>query len=461
MTSTYQTVNPATSEPIKTYQLMSDKEALEKLEDTHAAFPSWRDTAISERADIMRTIAKLLREHSSSLADVMTEEMGKPISAGGDEVELCAAICEYTADNAETFLADEERQMAGGKAIVSYQPIGVILGIQPWNFPLYQVVRYSIANLMAGNTVLLKHAANVWGSALALEKIYRDAGLPENVFNVLLIRGSQTPALIEHPHVRGVTVTGSPETGSKVAAKAGECLKKSVLELGSNDAYIVLEDADIEHAVATCVQGRIYNNGETCVAAKRFIVVDAVYNQFRDAFVEQMKKIQFADPTRKDTELGPIAREDLRNTLHDLVSRSIEKGATCLTGGEIPDGPGYFYPVTVLENLEPGMPAYNEELFGPAASLIRVSDEAEAIKVANDSRYGLGGGVFSRDEDRAIAIARDLFDTGMVNINGYRLAQPQLPFGGVKDSGYGREHGGFGIKEFVNIKAIMVDQSSD
>ncbi len=456
MSKTHQTINPATEEVIQTFDIMSDEQALELLTATHEAFLEWRKTDIQARADILRKMAKLMRERKDNFVALMTQEMGKPIAQGGGEVELCAAICEYTADNAADFLADEERPMDGGRAIVSYQPIGVILGIQPWNFPMYQVVRYSIANIMAGNSVLLKHAPNVWGSALELEKLYRDAGLPAHVFSVLLIEAEQTAALIEHDYVRGVTLTGSPRAGSAVGAKAGECLKKSVLELGSNDAYIVLADADIEKAVATCVQGRVINNGQTCVAAKRFIVVESVYQQFRDAFVEQMKQIQYGDPTDPQTALGPIAREDLRDTLHDLVTKSVEQGATCSVGGEMPDGQGFFYPATVLEDLKPGMPAYDEELFGPVASLIKVKDEAEAIRVANDSRYGLGGGIFSKDEKRAIEIARDLFDTGMVNINGYRLAQPHLPFGGVKDSGYGREHGGFGIREFVNIKSVMI-----
>ncbi len=456
MSKTHQTINPATEEIIQTFDIATDAQAKEILTATHEAFLEWRKTDIQSRADILRNIAKLMRERKDSFVALMTQEMGKPIAQGGGEVELCAAICEYTADNAADFLADEERPMDGGRAIVSYQPIGVILGIQPWNFPMYQVVRYSIANIMAGNSVLLKHAPNVWGSALEIEKLYRDAGLPEHVFSVLLIEAEQTAALIEHEYVRGVTLTGSPRAGSAVAAKASECLKKSVLELGSNDAYIVLADADIEKAVATCVQGRIINNGQTCVAAKRFIVVESVYQQFRDAFVEQMKQIQYGAPTDPQTALGPIAREDLRDTLHDLVKKSVEKGATCSLGGEMPDGQGFFYPATVLEDLKPGMPAYDEELFGPVASLIKVKDEAEAIRVANDSRYGLGGGIFSKDEKRAIEIARDLFDTGMVNVNGYRLAQPHLPFGGVKDSGYGREHGGFGIKEFVNIKSVMI-----
>ena len=456
MANTHQTINPATGEVIDTYELATDEQALATLRASHEAFLDWRKTSFEERAGILREIAKRLRANKDDYAALMTREMGKPIAQGGGEIELCAAICEFTADNGPQELADEERDLDGGRALVSYQPIGVILGIQPWNFPFYQVVRYAIANIMAGNTVLLKHAPNVWGAAVEIEKLFVAAGLPENVFRSLFIDADQTSQLIEHEYVRGVTVTGSPRAGSAVAAKAGEQLKKSVLELGSNDAYLVLEDADIDRAVETCVQGRIYNNGETCVAAKRFIVVDAVYDAFREKFVEKMRQIEYGDPTDPNTALGPIAREDLRDTLHDLVKRSIDQGATCVCGGEIPDGPGYFYPVTVLEDLKPGMPAYDEELFGPAASLIRVADEAEAIRVANDSRYGLGGGIFSKDEQRAIDIARNLFDTGMVNINGYRLAQPHLPFGGVKDSGYGREHGGFGMKEFVNAKSVMI-----
>lgn len=456
MAQTHQTINPATGETIATYELASDEQAVAAVRDAHEAFLEWRKTRLEERGDILREIAKRLRANKDDYAALMTQEMGKPISQGGDEIELCAAICEYTADTAAKELADEERELDGGRALVSYQPIGVILGIQPWNFPFYQVVRYAIANIMAGNTVLLKHAPNVWGAALEIEKVFLEAGLPRNVFRTLLIDAAQTGQLIEHEYVRGVTLTGSPRAGSAVGAKAGEQLKKSVLELGSNDAYLVLEDADIDRAVNTCVQGRIYNNGETCVAAKRFIVVDAVYEEFREKFVAQMRRIEYGDPTDKNTQLGPIAREDLRDTLHDGVQRSVDQGATCLFGGEIPDGPGFFYPVTVLENLKPGMPAYDEELFGPVASLIRVADADEAIRVANDSRYGLGGGIFSKDEKRAIDIARNLFDTGMVNINGYRLAQPHLPFGGVKDSGYGREHGGFGMKEFVNVKSVMI-----
>ncbi|MDA3920825.1 MAG: NAD-dependent succinate-semialdehyde dehydrogenase [Salinisphaera sp.] len=456
MAQTHQTINPATGEVIANYELATDEQALQTLKESHEAFGEWRKTSFEERGNILREIAKRLRAHKDDYVALMTREMGKPISQGGDEIELCAAICEYTADTAADELADEERDLSGGRALISYQPIGVILGIQPWNFPFYQVIRYSIANIMAGNTVLLKHAPNVWGAAVEIEKVFVEAGLPKNVFRTLLIDADQVNQLIEHEYVRGVTLTGSPRAGSAVGAKAGECLKKSVLELGSNDAFVVLEDADIDRAVEACTNGRIYNNGQTCVAAKRFIVVDAVYDAFREKFVEKMRQIEYGDPTDPNTVLGPIARADLRDTLHDLVKRSVDAGATCVFGGEIPDGPGCFYPSTVLEDVKPGMPAYDEELFGPVASLIRVADEDEAIRVANDSRYGLGGGIFSKNQKHAIDIARNLFDTGMVNINGYNIAQPHLPFGGVKDSGYGREHGGFGMKEFVNAKSVMI-----
>lgn len=283
--------------------------------------------------------------------------------------------------------------------------------------------------------------------------------MPEGLFRVLKVSNDQSSELIGHPAVRGVTLTGSGKAGSIVAAEAGKHLKKTVMELGSNDAYLVLSDADIPTAVQVCTTARIYNNGETCVAAKRFIVADAVYDAFRDAFVEQMQGVEMGDPTGETTALGPIAREDLRDELHQQVRESVDAGATLTLGGEVPDRPGFFYPATVLEDVAPGMPAYDDELFGPVASIIRVADDQEAMRVANDSRFGLGGGIISQDVDAAIQMATDEFDTGMVNINGYNLAQPQLPFGGVKDSGYGREHGGFGMKEFVNVKTVMVSGS--
>ncbi|WP_341250846.1 NAD-dependent succinate-semialdehyde dehydrogenase [Euzebya pacifica] len=450
------TVNPATGEDIATYTHHTDDELTQLIDAADNAFDKWRRESFETRANAIRTLGQLLRDNVDELSALMSQEMGKVIGQGPSEVELCAAICDYTANNGATMLADEDRELDGGRAIVTHQPVGVIYGIQPWNFPIYQVIRYSIPQIMAGNTVLLKHAQNVWGMAERLQELYEDAGLPKGVFTALKISHDQSDEVIANPKVRGVTLTGSDGAGRHVAAVAGKHLKKTVMELGSNDAYVVLSDADIERTVKTCVMGRIVNNGETCVAAKRFIVVDDVYEAFRDAFVERMAAVELADPTDPKAKLGPMARTELRDTLHDQVTESVDKGATLLLGGEVPDRPGAWYPATVLEDVAPGQPAYDDELFGPAAALIRVKDDAEAMRVANDSRYGLGGGIFSADVDRAIELARTEFDTGMVNINGYNLAKPNLPFGGVKDSGYGREHGGFGIREFVNTKAVMV-----
>ncbi len=451
-----ETINPTTGKVIKKYALMTDKQADEAVEKCHKAFLDWRMVSHKERGKIIKAIGKELKENAEELSKLMTNEMGKLLKQSKQEVELCAGICDWTAAHGPETLKDEERELPdGGKGIITNAPIGVIYGIQPWNFPVYQVIRYSIANLMAGNGILLKHAENVTGTGLMLQKIYEKAGLPKNLFTVLKITHDQSDKIIKHKLVRGVTLTGSPDAGRTIAKKAGAALKKTVMELGSNDAYIVLEDADINLAVKMCVRGRIYNNGETCVAAKRFVVVDKVYDEFRDAYVEQMKKIKHGDPTDKDSKIGPMAREDLRETLHEQVEKSVKKGAKVLCGGEMPKGKGFFYPATVLDNVKPGQPAYDDELFGPVASLIRAKDEYDAMRIANDSKYGLGGGIFSKDEKKAMELASKHFDTGMVFINSFGLAQPNMPFGGVKDSGYGREHGGFGMKEFVNEKAIM------
>lgn len=450
------TINPTTGKVIKKYPLMTYKQADEAVEKCHKAFLDWRMVSHKERGKIIKAIGKELKENAEELSKLMTNEMGKLLKQSKQEIELCAGICDWTAANGPENLKDEERELPdGGKGIITNSPIGVIYGIQPWNFPVYQVIRYSIANLMAGNGILLKHAENVTGTGLMLQKIYEKAGLPKNLFTVLKITHDQSDKIIKHKLVRGVTLTGSPDAGRAIAKKAGATLKKTVMELGSNDAYIVLEDADLNLAVKMCVQGRIYNNGETCVAAKRFVVVDKVYDEFRDAYVEQMKKIKHGDPTDKDSKIGPMAREDLRETLHEQVEKSVKKGAKILCGGEMPKGKGFFYPATVLDNVKPGQPAYDDELFGPVASLIRAKDEEDAMRIANDSKYGLGGGIFSKNEKKAMELASKHFDTGMVFINGFGLAQPNMPFGGVKDSGYGREHGGFGMKEFVNEKAIM------
>ena len=451
------TVNPATEETIETFKTMSDDEVTRTIKDCDAAFRDWRERTPEDRAPILKAIGQALRDNKAELGDLMSREMGKLRQQSDSEVELCAAICDWTAEQGPKALADEERPLESGKrGIVSHRPVGVIYGIQPWNFPVYQVIRYSIANLMAGNGVLLKHAEACTGSGRYLETLYRDAGLPENLFRQLRITHDQSDDVIGHDLVRGVTLTGSPGAGAHVAQVAGKALKKTVLELGSNDAYIVLEDADLDRAVKACVTGRIFNNGETCVAAKRFIVVDAIYDEFRDAFVKAMEALEAGDPFDTASGLGPMARSDLRDDLHEQVEQSVAKGAKILCGGKMPDGKGFYYPATVLDEVAPGMPAYDDELFGPVASLIRAKDEDDAMRLANDSRFGLGGGIFTKDVDRAVRLARDRFDTGMIFVNGFGLAAANMPFGGVKNSGYGREHGGFGMKEFVNSKAIHI-----
>ncbi|WP_299391030.1 NAD-dependent succinate-semialdehyde dehydrogenase [uncultured Gelidibacter sp.] len=458
---TFSTVNPATEEEIASYTYMSSENAFKAVTDCHNAYLEWRKTPIEDRAKIIRAIGKELVNQKDKLAGLMTAEMGKLLRQGHQEIDLCAGICEFTCTEGINYLKDEERELAeGGKGIITYAPIGVIYGIQPWNFPTYQVIRYSIANLMAGNGILLKHAKNVTGSALLLQEIYEAAGLPKDLFKVLIIDHELSDKIIEHELVRGVTLTGSSGAGRIIGKKAGAELKKTVLELGSNDAYLVLDDADVVLAAKTCVQGRVYNNGETCVSAKRFIVTEKVYDQFRAAFIEGMKTIVAGDPTEKSSKMGPLARKDLRETLHEQVEESVKKGAKISLGGVMPEGKGYYYPATVLENVTPGQPAYDDELFGPVASLIKAKDNEDAIRIANDSEFGLGGGIFSKDEDKAIELARQHFDTGMININSYGLARPNMPFGGIKNSGFGREHGGFGIREFVNAKSIFIPKKN-
>ncbi|MBZ9729447.1 NAD-dependent succinate-semialdehyde dehydrogenase [Salegentibacter sp. JZCK2] len=454
---TLKTINPATGKELETYNYFTDQEAKDAVEECHQAFLKWREKSPKQRAEVIKAIGEKLTEHKDELAKLMTSEMGKLLKQGEQEVDLCAGICEWTAANGPDNLKNEERELPdGGRGIITYSPIGVIYGIQPWNFPAYQVIRYAIANLMAGNGVLLKHAASVTGSGLLLEKIFKEAGLPKDLFKVIIIDHDQSDSIIEHDLIRGVTLTGSPGAGKIIGEKAASNLKKTVLELGSNDAYMVFEDADIKKAVKWCVMGRIYNNGETCVSAKRFIVTEKVYDEFKEAFVEEMKNIKAGDPTNNDNDLGPLARKDLREELHEQVEDSVKKGAAVLCGGEIPEGEGYYYPATILANVKPGQPAYDDELFGPVASLIKAKDDEDAMRIANDSRFGLGGGIFSEDVDKAVELASKYFDTGMVFINSFGLAQPNMPFGGVKNSGYGREHGGFGLKEFVNVKAINI-----
>ncbi|MBR2657645.1 MAG: NAD-dependent succinate-semialdehyde dehydrogenase [Loktanella sp.] len=456
--STITTVNPATGEDIQSYDVMTEQEATDRIEACHAAFLDWRKLTHEDRAPYLTKIAAKLRDHTDELAALMTQETGKLLKDGRTEVELCAALFEYAAKQGPDLLADEERTHGadGKRGIVTYQPIGVIYSIQPWNFPLYQPARVLADNLMAGNGCVLKHASICTGSGLRLRELCIDAGLPEDLFQVIIIDHDTSDKMIAHPLVRAVTMTGSDGAGRHVGAVAGKALKKTVLELGSNDAYLVLDDADVATAVKFSVMGRLYNNGQTCVSAKRFIVTDKVYDAFVDAFVAQMKDMKMGDPTDDDVQLGPLSSKDQFDTVIEQVDASVAKGATILCGGKATDGTGAYYTATVLADLAPGMPAYDDEIFGPVASVIRAKDDVDAMRLANESRYGLGGGIFCKDEDHAIKLARDHFDTGMVRINSFGAADPNMPFGGVKDSGYGREHGGFGMKEFVNIKAIFL-----
>jgi len=452
------TINPATEQSIADYEVMTAETAFGKVEASHAAFLKWRRLTHEERAPYLREIAAAIRERVDDLSKIMTKETGKLIRDGKTEVELCAQIFEYTADHGPSMLKDEQRTHSGGKkqGIVSYCPIGVIYSIQPWNFPIYQPVRVLAANLMAGNSVLLKHASICTGSGLLLRDVCLTAGLPKGLFDVLVIEHDVSDRIIDHHLVRGVTMTGSDSAGRLVGEKAAKALKKSVLELGSNDAYVVLDDADVDLAVKACVQGRIFNNGETCVSAKRFVVTETVFDEFMEAFVGQMTSIRMGDPMADDTQLGPVASKEQFDTLSKQVQQSIEGGATLLCGGNPPDKAGYYYPATVLGDCQPGTPAYDDELFGPVASVIKAKNNEDAMRIANDSRYGLGGGLFSKDEDKAVELARNHFDTGMIRINSFGAADPNMPFGGVKDSGFGREHGGFGMKELVNVKAIYL-----
>ncbi|MFB0613642.1 NAD-dependent succinate-semialdehyde dehydrogenase [Aurantiacibacter poecillastricola] len=455
--STITTVNPATGKNLDSYEELSRDAAFAKVEDCHEAFSAWKLKPAEDRAKVIKGLGQALRDNKEELAQLMTREVGKLIGDSRDEVELCASICDYTAGCGPAELAAEPRNPSNaGRGIVTYEPIGVIYGIQPWNFPAYQVIRYAIANLMAGNGVLLKHASNCTGSGLMIERIFREGGLPENLFTVLVISHDVSDEIIAHDKVRGVTLTGSDTAGQHIAEAAGKVLKPTVLELGSNDAYLVLEDADLDTAVEVCAQARLYNNGETCINGKRFIVTEKVYDAFLEKFVARFEAVKTGDPTSDDTDLGPMARADLRETVHEQVTKSVQNGATIACGGEIPDGDGAFYPATVLTNVKPGQPAYDDEIFGPVASVIKAKDDEDAMRLANDSRYGLGGGIISKDEDRAIEMAAKHFDTGMVFINTFGVADPSMPFGGVKNSGYGREHGGFGMREFTNAKSIFV-----
>jgi succinate-semialdehyde dehydrogenase / glutarate-semialdehyde dehydrogenase len=451
-------VNPATGQPVKVYREMTLEDTAAAIAQAHDAWQAWRTTTFAERSGLMKKAAAILRNRKDELARLMATEMGKPLRQGVAEAEKCAWVCDYYADNAEAILRPETVKTEATRSYVAFEPLGVVLAVMPWNFPLWQVYRFAAPALMAGNAGVLKHASNVPGSALAIEEIFVQAGFPKGIFRTLLIGSGQVRAVIEHPLVRAVTLTGSTPAGRSVASQAGQVLKKTVLELGGSDAYIVLEDADLENAAQTCVNSRLINSGQSCIAAKRFIVVAPVVRQFTERFVALMNAKKVGDPFAEGTDVGPLARHDLRDALHQQVTASIAHGAKLLLGGEIPPGDGAYYPPTVLAQVKPGMPAFDEELFGPAAAIIEAKDEGDAIRLANASRFGLGAAVFSGNAARGERVARQL-EAGATYVNSLVASDPRLPFGGVKESGYGRELGTFGIKEFVNVKTVYIKES--
>ena len=449
-------VNPFTGEVIKIYPEYTSEEVTSIISQVDNAFQQWKLTGFEQRTKLMKNLQALLIERKSELAGIMVAEMGKVLREAIGEIEKCATVCSFYADKAETFLKNEVIQTEASESYITYQPIGTVLAVMPWNFPFWQVFRFLAPALMAGNTGVLKHAANVPGCALAIEQLVRDAGFPENVFRTLLIGSAKVKAVIENPLIKAVTLTGSTPAGKSVASIAGSVLKKSVLELGGSDPYLILEDADILKAASLCVTSRLINAGQSCIGAKRFIVADKIYDAFEAEFVRLMSEATYGDPLDPATRIGPLARPDLRDELHHQVENSRKLGATVLLGGFIPDGTAAFYPPTVLTSVLPGMPAYHEELFGPVAVLFRFKTEVEAIRIANDTVFGLGAAVFTSDVTKGKILAEKGLEAGCVYVNDFVKSDPRLPFGGIKESGYGRELSTVGIREFVNIKTILV-----
>lgn len=434
-----------------------DEAAIEvKLGRTQGAFEAWRSSAMDARVRVLRAAAKGLRERASALAELMADEMGKPVGQGRAEAEKCAWACEWYAENGPEMLAPEPVETEARESFVSHQPLGAIIAVMPWNFPLWQVFRHAAPTLLAGNVIVLKHAENVPGCSLAIEEIWREAGLLEGAFTSLLIDHEQVARVIRDRRIAAVTLTGSTRAGRAVAATAGEVLKKTVLELGGSDPYLVLADADLELAAETCARSRLINSGQSCIAAKRFVVVEEVREVFEERFVAAMKRAEMGDPRREETTVGPQARGDLRDDVHRQVRESVERGARVLLGGALPDGPGFFYPPSVLTDVRPGMPAFDEEVFGPVAAVISAEDEEDAIGLANRSVYGLGAAVFTRDLERGRDIAERRLHAGACFVNALVQSDPRLPFGGVGDSGYGRELARPGLLEFVNVKTVYV-----
>ena len=449
-------INPANGQEIAAYEEMSTDEVNGIITAVNDAFNSWRKTSFSSRGELLKNAAVILQSNKEEFGRLMSLEMGKPYSQSLAEVVKCAKGCEYYADNTEEILADRIIETDASKSYVSHQPIGIVLAVMPWNFPFWQVFRFAAPALMAGNVGVLKHASNVQGCALAIEKIFVESGFPENVFRALVISSKNVESVINNPLVKAVTLTGSTPAGRAVASQSGAALKKTVLELGGSDPYVILKDADLDQAVEACVIGRLLNTGQSCIAAKRFIVVADVLGDFQEKLIDEMRVKKWGDPFEEDIDLGPMVDESARDELHSQVVKSIEGGAEVLLGGAVPDNPGAYYPATVLGNVRPGMPAFDEELFGPVAAVIAAENEAEAIKLANQTPFGLGAAVFTSDIKKGEKIASEELEAGSCFVNDFVRSDPRLPFGGIKASGYGRELSSNGILEFVNSKTVYI-----
>ena len=449
-------INPANGQEIASYKEMTLEEVGAIIADVDSAYHEWRNTSFDHRATLLRRASELLQNRKEDLGRLMTLEMGKPFTQALAEVTKCATVCEYYADNAERILADQIIETDASKSYVAYRPIGIVFAVMPWNFPFWQVLRFAAPALMAGNVGILKHASNVQGCAKEIEKIFHDAGFPKNVFRILVISSKYVKDVINNPLVKAVTLTGSTPAGKAVASQAGNVLKKTVLELGGSDPYIILEDADLDQAITACMIGRFLNTGQSCIAAKRFIVVESILDEFRGKILQAMKNQKWGDPFDEDVNIGPMVNIWSRNEVHEQVIASIEKGAELLVGGEVPDVEGACYPATLLDNVKPGMPAFDDEIFGPVASIIPVKDEAEAIRLANQTPFGLGSAVFTRDVEKGERIAANEIEAGCCFVNDFVRSDPRLPFGGIKESGYGRELSEMGIREFTNMKTVYI-----
>lgn len=449
-------INPFTLEDIEEFKETTDSELEDVLKNADKAFQKWKKSSFEDRAALFSKLATVLKSKSDFLAKMMTQEMGKLFSEAKAEILKCADGCNYYSKNAETILKDQKIETDGSESFVTFQPLGAVLAIMPWNFPFWQVMRFAAPTLMAGNVAILKHASNVSQCAIEIEKLFVEAGFPEHIFSTVLLNSKKIAPLIADPRIKAVTLTGSTPAGKSVAENAGKNLKKCVLELGGSDAYVILEDADLKSAIDICTKSRLINSGQSCISAKRFIITAKLYEKFKDGMVEKFKALKFGDPMDNHTTLAPLARIDLRNDLHKQVRKALEAGGRLVVGGEIPSIEGAFYPATIIEDIHPDNPAFHEEFFGPVALLFKAKDDKDAINIANNSQFGLGAAVFTEDTKKGLKIAREQLEAGSCFVNALVKSDPRLPFGGIKTSGFGRELSHFGILEFVNIKTVYL-----